>query len=100
MAKAKYYPMGFDVRRSDGRELEIFLCGRNRWGLERLIEAGSDGITSFQFAGVRVSAFVHYLKGIGVDIETITERHEGLFAGNHARYRLTCSVTPKGSRLL
>lgn len=100
MARSKYYPMGFGIRLKDGRELEVFLSGRNRWGLEQLIEAGSTGITSFQYAGVRVSALVLNLKEMGIAIDKQTERHGGLFEGNHARYRLDCFVQPKGGRLL
>lgn len=100
MSKSRYYPMGFDVRLKDERELEVFISGRNRWGLEQLIEAGSTGITSFQFAGVRIAAIIFDLKEMGVAINATTERHGGIFEGNHTRYSLDCFAQAKGARLL
>ena len=44
----------------------------------------------------RWSAYVHKLREKGVPIETITETHEGAFAGHHARYVLRATVTPEG----
>lgn len=100
MSKSKYHPMGFDVRLNDGREIEIFASGRNRFGLEQLIKAGGTGITADQFAGVRVAAFVFNLRDMGIEIKSITEQHGGIFAGTHSRYHLDCFVQPKGGRLL
>jgi hypothetical protein len=42
--------------------------------------------------GPRWSAYVYDLRKMGVDIETINERHGEPFAGTYARYVLQCQV--------
>ena len=68
--------------------------GREAETIVALVNAGGKGITSLDTfkAGwaVRLSAYIFDLKAMGVAIATSREPHGG---GNHARYRLTASVT-------
>lgn len=68
--------------------------GREAQSLVALVNAGGRGITSLETfkAGwaVRLGAYVHDLKKMGVPIVTTREPHEG---GSHGRYHLTGSVT-------
>lgn len=66
----------------------IEVTGRPEWALLQLAEAGLKGCTPIDNPAPRWSGYVHVLRGLGVDIETITERHSGPFPGNHARYVL------------
>lgn len=70
----------------------IHVKGRNAWTLNELINAGQKGCTPIDNPAPRWSAYVHNLRGMGVDIETIRENHGGEFAGHHARYVLRCHV--------
>lgn len=70
----------------------ISVSGRDRWALEQLILSGPKGCTPIDTPGPRWSAYVHALRNLGVDIETIHEAHGGPFKGTHARYVLRCSV--------
>ncbi|MAN65560.1 hypothetical protein [uncultured Hyphomonas sp.] len=62
--------------------------GRDEWALIELAAAGQAGCTAIENPAPRWSGYVHNLRAMGVDIETVTERHSGLFPGNHARYVL------------
>jgi hypothetical protein len=76
-----------------GRQ-EVTLGGRNRWLLRKLIERGNRGLTAAECpAGLRLAAMVHRLRRAGVAIDSEIERHEGQFAGHHARYRLGTVVS-------
>ena len=70
----------------------ITISGRDRWALECLMAAGDAGCTPFTGPGPRWSGYVHNLRQMGVQIETITEPHAGPFKGTHARYVLRCAV--------
>lgn len=70
----------------------IEVSGRDCWALECLIAAGSKGCTPIDTPGPRWSAYVHNLRTLGVDIETIHESHSGPFSGTHARYVLQSVV--------
>jgi hypothetical protein len=70
----------------------IFVSGRDRWALERLMDAGARGCTPIDEPAPRWSGYVFNLRRMGVAIETIHERHGGPFAGTHARYVLRSSV--------
>ena len=67
--------------------------GRFAQTLDLLVRNGSDGLTSLESPGVRLSHYVHVLRRDGVPIETQGERHSGSYAGRHGRYRLTAPVT-------
>lgn len=86
------------VNTSDGDTLRIHLKGRNRWALEELRKAGARGCTPIDNPAPRWAAYVHNLRDLGVEIETITEKHGGEFAGTHARYVLRSDVQKGGAR--
>lgn len=80
----------------DGCERRSFaLSGRKAWALERLIEAGATGCTPITQPAPRWASYVHELRRMGIDIETITEPHGGPYPGTHARYVLR-SIVVKG----
>lgn len=66
--------------------------GRTAWALDQLIKAGAGGCTPITHPGPRWSAYVYKLKKAGLIIETIHERHDGQFPGNHGRYVLRTPV--------
>ena len=70
----------------------VSVSGRDRWALEALIAAGEDGCTPIDTPGPRWSGYVHELRDLNVQIETITEKHGGPFKGTHARYVLHSKV--------
>lgn len=83
----------FTIINPDQDPFFIEVCGRDRWALECLIAAGYRGCTPIETPGPRWSAYTFNLRKAGVDIETITEPHDGPFSGNHARYVLRSRVT-------
>jgi Winged helix domain len=74
----------------EGVETAFTLQGRDAWALSRLVAAGAAGVTPHsEPTGPRWSAYIHDLRHeMGLDIETITEKHGGPFRGTHARYVL------------
>jgi hypothetical protein len=66
----------------------ITIVGREYWTLRRLIDAGDRGVSSLDNIGPRVSHYIFKLRGYGLVIETVVERHGGTYPGHHARYRL------------
>jgi len=79
-----------------GREIRtIGPYGREGWALRNLYEAGDAGCTPIDHPGPRWSAYVHDLRHeFGLEIETVTESHDGDFPGHHARYILRSKVAP------
>jgi hypothetical protein len=77
---------------------EVLVTGRDRWALECLMAAGSKGCTPIDTPGPRWSGYVFNLRQLGVAIETVTEAHDGPFAGTHARYVLRSRVTRSEGR--
>lgn len=71
------------------------LDGRLGWTVMQLAVAGAHGIATIQRPAPRWSAYVHKLREMGFQIDTIMEPHEGPYAGQHARYRLACDVQIK-----
>ena len=84
----------FRVMKTDGTEAQISVKGRDRWSLENLIAAGPKGCTPIDYPGPRWSAYKFNLKELGVEIDKITEMHDGPFHGHHARYVLVSRVIP------
>jgi hypothetical protein len=82
----------YSVKTTDGGTFAILVSGRVRWALDQLRKAGKAGCTPIYNPAPRWSAYVFDLRGMGVEIETITEPHEGDFPGNHARYVLRSGV--------
>jgi hypothetical protein len=79
--------------RVEGTELPLTVNGRNAQTLQKLIDAGSRGITAFDFGpGVRLAHYIYRLRGFGLTIETEDENHGGVFSGSHAKYRLHSRV--------
>ena len=78
---------------SAGNPFPITVSGRDQWALDRLRKAGRKGCTPITEPAPRWSAYVHNLRKLGVDIETIHEPHEGDFPGHHARYVLRSAVS-------
>lgn len=85
----------FTAHNPDAAPFTFTVKGRDRWALERLMQAGAKGCTPIDQPGPRWSAYVHALRGLGLLIETVHEKHGGPFRGNHARYVLRSIVTAK-----
>jgi hypothetical protein len=62
--------------------------GRDEWALRQLMATGPKGCTPIDNPAPRWSAYVHKLRRMGIDIETVNERHGGPYPGRHARYVL------------
>ena len=86
----------FTIETETGKSIRVMVAGRDRWALECLISAGDKGCTPIDTPGPRWSGYVYNLRGLGVPIETLTEPHEGPFAGSHARYVLRARVARIG----
>ena len=71
---------------------EIVLSGRQRWALEALMAAGSEGCSPIDRPAPRWSSYVHRLRRIGIGIETKWHENAGPFEGRHGRYVLVSSV--------
>ena len=70
----------------------VTVCGREAWALKALMAAGERGCTLIDHPGPRWSGYVHDLRGLGIVIETVRERHGGPFPGDHARYVLRSRI--------
>ena len=93
MAEATNWGLSpYQVACADGTFRQITVAGRNKWALEQLIEAGTQGCTPIDNPAPRWSGYVHNLRELGVPIETCHEAHGGPFSGTHARYVLTAQV--------
>lgn len=66
------------------------LNGRLGWTAAHLVKAGAQGIQTIDRPALRLSAYVHELRGMGFPIETEMVPHGGDYAGHHARYTLGC----------
>ena len=83
----------YTITPTDGGAFVIVISGRVQWALDQLRKAGAVGCTPIYNPAPRWSAYVFSLREIGVQIETITEPHEGDFPGHHARYVLRCGAS-------
>jgi hypothetical protein len=90
--RADWTPAVFIIHGGDS-PIAIVVSGRDRWALERLMDAGERGCTPIDEPAPRWSGYVFNLRQMSVAIETIHERHGGPFAGTHARYVLRSRVT-------
>jgi hypothetical protein len=77
----------------DGTAKLHLLKGRPRWALEALIDAGPKGCTPIDNPAPRWSGYIHVLRELGFEIETLHEPHGPPFAGTHGRYILKGHVT-------
>ncbi|WP_416356333.1 hypothetical protein ACLNGM_20220 [Aureimonas phyllosphaerae] len=72
--------------------IPMTLVGRTAWCLEQLVAAGVKGCTPIDRPAPRWSDYIHKLRGKGLVVETIDERHGGTFSGEHGRYVLRSEV--------
>ncbi|WP_428849218.1 winged helix domain-containing protein [Thetidibacter halocola] len=84
----------YRVTPSAGDPFRIVVGGRVRWALDRLRAANDRGCTPITEPAPRWAAYVHSLRELGVEIETVAEPHGGEFSGHHARYVLRCQAAP------
>ncbi len=70
----------------------LTLTKRAEFFLEEMLVAGSEGITTIDYPGVRVGDAIHKLRKAGVDVQTLHEAHGGDFAGHHGRYVLRSRI--------
>lgn len=87
----------YHIQPKDGEPFTIYAKGRTAWALDRLREAGPKGITPIEQPAPRWSAYVHVLRGRGVPIQTLTEKHGGEYPGHHGRYVLRADVRKGGA---
>jgi hypothetical protein len=66
--------------------------GRFAWTLFELVKAGKKGCTPIEQPAPRWSNYVFRLRRRGVDIDTVTVKHAGAYAGTHACYVLRSTV--------
>ena len=92
MPKSKAKFIILDVPKPRSLELE----GRTAWALNTLLKAGGRGVTSSEHPAPRLSTYVVALRALGLNIETVREKHGGDFPGYHGRYVLL-SYARKGS---
>ena len=89
----RWGPRAFAVRNPE-TPFAVTVRGRARWALESLMAAGDAGCATIDDPAPRWAAYVHELRALGFEIETLTEPHAGPFAGSHARYVLRSKVEP------
>lgn len=87
MTKPKYQ-LSVKLTKKDGSTKILCLLGRDGWAMDQLISAGERGCTPIDNPAPRWASYIYDLRQLGVSIETVTEPHGGVFAGNHGRYVL------------
>ena len=87
------------VFRDGTRPHRIACIGRVAWAILSLMRAGKKGCTPIDRPAPRWSDYVFKARGLGFNIETVHEGHEGPFAGHHARYVLHDRVAVAGGTL-
>jgi len=70
----------------------LHLKGRDAWALLQLAIAGERGCTPIDNPAPRWSAYIHNLRGMGIEIETVHEPRGGAFRGTHGRYVLRSKI--------
>jgi hypothetical protein len=86
----------FAIHGTDGQAQCLELKGREEWALSHLLAAGDRGCTPIDTPGPRWSDYVFKLRRRGIDVATITEKHDGPYAGTHARYVLKSKIERVG----
>lgn len=86
----------YTVTSTDGGTFPIVVSGRVRWALNQLRAAGTAGCTPIDNLAPRWASYILDLRGMGVEIDTLHEPHEGELAGMLGRHVLrsteTCSA--------
>jgi hypothetical protein len=82
----------FILQGANGAPEILQLAGRQEWALSHLLAAGATGCTPIGHPGPRWSDYVFKLRRRSLDIATLTEHHDGPFAGTHGRYILLSKV--------
>jgi hypothetical protein len=67
--------------------------GREAFALDAFVERGETGVTPLTWVGPRWSDYSRKLRLRGFDTETVSEQHDGPYAGRHGRYVLQSPVT-------
>jgi len=81
------------VEISDDPEPRVVVVkGREAWALQELMQAGSVGCTPIEQPGPRWSSYIHKLRRLRFDIESVPEPHGGAYAGPHVRYVLRSNL--------
>ena len=87
----------YEVQNDTPQSFPITITGRVNWAIEQLLDASATGCTPITRPAPRWSDYMFRLRGLGVDIETIYEKHEREFPGHHARNALRSKVSPDSS---
>jgi len=82
----------------DDVDCSFVVHGHDVWALRQLLEAGDKGCTPTDNPAPRWSVYIHKLRKLGLDIETIHEAHRGPFPGTHAGYVLRSKVILHSSK--
>lgn len=82
----------FSILDANGSARILELAGREAWAMQQLMAAGDSGCTPIDTPGPRWSDYVFKLRRRGIEIESITEAHDGPFPGHHARYVLRSKI--------
>ncbi len=90
--RAKKAGTSFQITPANGDPFRIVVTGRNLWALESLCDAGPKGCTPIQNPAPRWSHYIRELRLLGVEIQTLKERHGGKYPGSHGRYVLLSKV--------
>lgn len=91
-------PCPFTLQSPCSEPVSFTVQGRKLWTLIQLVNAGTAGISALDLFAPRLSAYVHELPALSLNIETVRERHGGAFKGHHARCILRSNVRATGLR--
>ena len=67
----------YQLIHADGHRTVLTINGRDEWALQQLLRTGSKGCTPKDNPAPRWSGYVFNLRRMGIDIETVHERHGG-----------------------
>ena len=96
MAKGLYFTV---IVKTENGTRRFPLQGRQAWTMLQLVRAGEKGCTPIERPAPRWSDYVFQLRGLGLNIRTIREKHTGTFPGEHGRYVLLDDVELVGGNL-
>jgi hypothetical protein len=76
-----------------GEAFRSILSGRNCWALGQMRKSEAEDCTPIHETAPRWDSYVHNLRGLGLETETITEDHEGDLPGHHAHHVLRSGMS-------